>query len=162
MGCRHLEGRAWRAGGGSNCNQRERRRNGPEWKKHVPVEIVVRQYSHQAGPPGPLSNLTSMNKSPKSLSFHPKISEWNPIVVYFDPQTDRNPILLCGAQRGCVRLVGTVRVVVDDCMFCTCRTRRISKNLARYCTQYKDPRAFRKMVRLESISAPVSIPASNA
>ena len=30
------------------------------------------------------------NKSPNSVSFHPKISRWNPIVTCFDPQTDRN------------------------------------------------------------------------
>ena len=30
------------------------------------------------------------NKSPNSVSFHPKISKWNPIVTCFDPQTDGN------------------------------------------------------------------------
>ena len=33
---------------------------------------------------------TIRNKTPNSVSFHPKISRWNPIVTCFDPQTDRN------------------------------------------------------------------------
>ena len=37
-----------------------------------------------------LVSRTIRNKSSKPVSFHPKISEWNPIVICFDPQTDRN------------------------------------------------------------------------